>query len=123
VNKQTSQVSVAQLRLPAFKEPAVTSVIIGAKKNDQLLDNVASVHYNHPDDCNNWHYSTLPPEYPGWMVERQLQGSSLHNTSWINSINPDYFLTVIAISAMISKNSYLKETLNKNFYLPLYNRT
>jgi len=71
------KVSVAQIALAwLLKKPAVTSVIIGAKKNDQLLDNVASVQLQlTPDELQQLDtISTLPPEYPGWMVERQLQG-------------------------------------------------
>ena len=51
----------------------VTSVIIGAKTRDQLVDNLAAVdakiapeHLKLLDEA-----SALPPEYPGWMVEWQ----------------------------------------------------
>jgi aryl-alcohol dehydrogenase-like predicted oxidoreductase len=51
----------------------VTSVIVGAKTREQLMDNLgasevrlAPEHVARLDTA-----SALPPEYPGWMVERQ----------------------------------------------------
>ncbi len=51
-------------------KPVVTSVIIGAKRRDQLDDNIAAVdvalsadEIKALDDV-----SALPPEYPGWML-------------------------------------------------------
>jgi aryl-alcohol dehydrogenase-like predicted oxidoreductase len=51
-------------------KPVVTSVIIGAKRRDQLDDNIAAVdvalsadQIKALDDV-----SALPPEYPGWML-------------------------------------------------------
>ncbi len=53
--------------------PFVTSVIIGAKTREQLLDNLAAgevrlspEHISQLDAA-----SALPSEYPGWMVARQ----------------------------------------------------
>lgn len=53
--------------------PVVTSVIIGAKTREQLVDNLAAVdekltpeQVSQLDDA-----SALPSEYPGWMIERQ----------------------------------------------------
>jgi diketogulonate reductase-like aldo/keto reductase len=47
----------------------VTSVIIGAKRHDQLQDNLAAVTLTLTEDelkrLNE--VSALPPEYPGWM--------------------------------------------------------
>ncbi len=54
-------------------KPVVTSVIIGAKRLDQLQDNLAAVdlrlsgeEIKQLDDV-----SALPPEYPGWMLPFQ----------------------------------------------------
>lgn len=53
--------------------PVVTSVIIGAKRLDQLQDNLAAVDVKLSEDelrvLNE--VSALPPEYPGWMVDFQ----------------------------------------------------
>ena len=53
--------------------PFVTSVIIGAKSREQLLDNLAAAdlvlapeHVRQLDDA-----SALPNEYPGWMLAWQ----------------------------------------------------
>jgi len=67
-------ISVAQLALAwLLHQPAVTSVIIGAKKPEQLEDNLKSIQVTLTieelqklDDV-----SKLQPEYPGWMLERQ----------------------------------------------------
>jgi aryl-alcohol dehydrogenase-like predicted oxidoreductase len=70
-------VSAAQVALAwLLTRPAVTSIIIGAKKHDQLLDNIASLKLQlTPDDILKLdEVSTLAPEYPGWMVNRQMQG-------------------------------------------------
>ena len=50
---------------------AVTSVIVGAKRPDQLADNLAAVDLDLSDDelASLDAASVLPPEYPGWMVE------------------------------------------------------
>jgi aryl-alcohol dehydrogenase-like predicted oxidoreductase len=54
-------------------KPVVTSVIIGAKRRDQLQDNLASVELKlSPDEIRQLdEVSTLPPEYPGWMLPFQ----------------------------------------------------
>ena len=67
-------VSVAQIALAwLLHQPQVTSVIIGAKRPEQLADNLAATdvrlnaeELHKLDEC-----SRLPPEYPGWMFERQ----------------------------------------------------
>jgi len=59
------------------KEKAgVTSVIIGAKSEEQLLDNLACTQLQlTQDEIKELDtISALTPEYPGWMVERQLTG-------------------------------------------------
>jgi len=67
-------VTVAQIALAwLLHQPAVTSVIIGAKHLDQLEDNLLSVQVKLTDEqlkCLN-DVSQLPLEYPGWMIERQ----------------------------------------------------
>lgn len=71
------QASAAQVALAwLLKKPGVTSIIIGAKKHEQLLDNLASLQLQlTPDELKQLdNISVLTPEYPGWMVERQLQG-------------------------------------------------
>jgi aryl-alcohol dehydrogenase-like predicted oxidoreductase len=54
---------------------AVTSVIIGAKRKEQLLDNIAATQLSLTDDDMQKldAVSALLPEYPGWMLERQMQ--------------------------------------------------
>jgi aryl-alcohol dehydrogenase-like predicted oxidoreductase len=67
-------VSVAQIALAwLLHQKAVTTVIIGAKKLEQLDDNLASVNVrlSAEDLAALGKVSALPPEYPGWMIERQ----------------------------------------------------
>jgi aryl-alcohol dehydrogenase-like predicted oxidoreductase len=54
-------------------KPVVTSVIIGAKRVDQLRDNLAAVDVKlSADEMRKLdEVSTLPPEYPGWMLPFQ----------------------------------------------------
>jgi aryl-alcohol dehydrogenase-like predicted oxidoreductase len=59
-----------------LKKPGVTSIIIGAKRKEQLTDNLAAVDLELTDaemqELDT--VSALSPEYPGWMVERQMTG-------------------------------------------------
>lgn len=67
-------VSVAQIAIAwLLHQPVVTSVIIGAKRPDQLDDNLAatSVRLTAEDLAAIDRVSALPAEYPGWMLERQ----------------------------------------------------
>jgi aryl-alcohol dehydrogenase-like predicted oxidoreductase len=67
-------VSVAQIALAwLLHQPVVTSVIIGAKRLDQLEDNLAatSVRLTTDELAVLDSVSKLPSEYPGWMFERQ----------------------------------------------------
>ncbi|KFF48398.1 aldo/keto reductase [Gammaproteobacteria bacterium MFB021] len=67
-------VSVAQIALAwLLNQPRVTSVIVGAKRLDQLDDNIASTAVTLSDDelARLDQVSALPAEYPGWMLERQ----------------------------------------------------
>ncbi len=71
------QVSAAQVALAyILKKPAVTSIIIGAKKHQQLLDNIAAtkLELTANEILQLDTLSALTPEYPGWMLERQAQG-------------------------------------------------
>ena len=68
------QVSVAQIALAwLLHQPAVTTIIIGAKKQEQLTDNLKSTDVHFTDDELKIldQASKLPSEYPGWMIERQ----------------------------------------------------
>ncbi|WP_031303732.1 aldo/keto reductase [Sphingobium quisquiliarum] len=67
-------VSVAQIALAwLLHQQAVTSVIIGVKRPDQLADNLAAidVRLSAEDLAALDAASALPAEYPGWMLERQ----------------------------------------------------
>ncbi len=57
-------------------QPVVTSVIIGAKRTDQLEDNLAAVDLQlSAEELKTINEaSALPPEYPGWMLP--FQGAS-----------------------------------------------
>ncbi|NDL63937.1 aldo/keto reductase [Acerihabitans arboris] len=66
--------SVAQIALAwLLHQQVVTSVIIGAKKIEQLEDNIAATAITlSPDELARLDkVSRLPAEYPGWMLERQ----------------------------------------------------
>ncbi len=66
-------VSVAQIALAwLLRQKAVTSVIIGAKRVEQLDDNIAATAITLSDDelAALDKVSALPSEYPGWMIER-----------------------------------------------------
>lgn len=67
-------VSVARIALAwLLHQPQVTSVIVGAKRPDQLADNIAAAELTlsteELDQISK--VSQLPSEYPGWMLERQ----------------------------------------------------
>jgi aryl-alcohol dehydrogenase-like predicted oxidoreductase len=67
-------VSVARVALAwLLAKPYVTSVIIGAKRVDQLDDNIAATSLSLSADevATLDAVSALPEEYPGWMVARQ----------------------------------------------------
>ncbi|MEP9400844.1 aldo/keto reductase [Sphingomonas sp. VNH70] len=66
--------SVAQVALAwLLHQPVVTSVIVGAKRAEQLTDNIAATRVVlDADDLAALDAVTkLPAEYPGWMLERQ----------------------------------------------------
>lgn len=67
-------VSIARIALAwLLHRSAVTSVIVGAKRVEQLQDNLAAVDVRlDADDLAALDaVSKLTPEYPGWMIERQ----------------------------------------------------
>jgi aryl-alcohol dehydrogenase-like predicted oxidoreductase len=67
-------VSIAQVALAwLLHQPQVTSVIIGAKRADQLTDNIAStgLQLSAKELEQLGKVSNLPPEYPGWMFDMQ----------------------------------------------------
>jgi aryl-alcohol dehydrogenase-like predicted oxidoreductase len=66
--------SVAQLALGwLLHQRAVSSVIVGAKRPDQLADNLGAVEVAFSADelARLDTVSKLPAEYPAWMIERQ----------------------------------------------------
>ena len=64
-----ARISIAWL----LTKPVVTSVILGAKRLDQLQDNLAAVELKLTKEEIKQldEVSTLPPEYPGWMLPTQ----------------------------------------------------
>ena len=67
-------VSVAQVALSwLLHQPQVTSVIVGAKRPEQLADNIGATRVTlRPDELAQIdRVGHLPSEYPGWMLERQ----------------------------------------------------
>jgi aryl-alcohol dehydrogenase-like predicted oxidoreductase len=66
--------SVARVALAwLLHQSAVTSVIIGAKTREQVVDNLgaADLKLSLEELATLDRVSALPPEYPGWMLERQ----------------------------------------------------
>lgn len=66
--------SIAQVALAyLLHKPGVTSIIIGAKREEQLLDNVAAsgLSLSSEEMGKLDEVSQLPQEYPGWMLRRQ----------------------------------------------------
>lgn len=73
-------VSVAQIALAwLLHQEVVTSVIIGVTRMDQLESNLGSVDVTlSADDLERLdEVSALPPEYPGWMLDRQAGARDL----------------------------------------------
>lgn len=71
-NTSAAKIALSWLR----RKPGVTSIIIGAKKHDQLLDNIASINLELTQEemkvLDN--ISTHTAKYTGWVMERQLIG-------------------------------------------------
>ena len=79
------KVSVAQIALAwLLHQPAVTSVIIGAKRLDQLDDNLGSVDVVLKDDELERlsTVSALSSEYPGWMQMLQADRAPGTTRNW-----------------------------------------
>jgi aryl-alcohol dehydrogenase-like predicted oxidoreductase len=71
---QAHETSVAAVALAwILAKPFVTSVIIGAKRVDQLRQNLSAVEIQlAADEIGRLdEVSALPPEYPGWMIPFQ----------------------------------------------------
>jgi aryl-alcohol dehydrogenase-like predicted oxidoreductase len=71
---QKQHATVAQIALAwLLHQPAVTSIIIGAKKTEQLTDNLKAIDILLTADelAHLNEVSKLSSEYPGWMIERQ----------------------------------------------------
>ncbi len=71
---EAHRVSVAQIALAwLLHQPQVTSVIVGAKRPEQLADNMAAtrVALSAGELDQLAAASRLPAEYPGWMFDRQ----------------------------------------------------
>ncbi|KJK18124.1 aldo/keto reductase [Burkholderiaceae bacterium 16] len=71
---QAHSVSVAQVALAwLLHQPQVTSIIVGARRPEQLADNLAATNVTLSADelATLDEASRLPAEYPGWMFERQ----------------------------------------------------
>lgn len=71
---EATGVSVARVALAwVLTRPFVTSVIIGAKTREQLVDNLAAseVKLSAEHVAALDAASALPPEYPGWMLDFQ----------------------------------------------------
>ncbi|CAN5527506.1 aldo/keto reductase [soil metagenome] len=69
-------VSIARIALAwLLHQPHVTSVIVGAKRVEQLADNLGAVDVVlSPDELATLDkVSALAPEYPGWMIGRQAE--------------------------------------------------
>jgi aryl-alcohol dehydrogenase-like predicted oxidoreductase len=71
---QNQHATVAQIALAwLLHQPVVTSIIIGAKKTEQLTDNLKAIDIVlSADELTQLNeVSKLSPEYPGWMIDRQ----------------------------------------------------
>jgi len=67
-------VSVARIALAwLLHQPVVSTIVIGAKRPQQLEDNLAAIHLKlDPSELEKLDtVSKLDPEYPGWMLEYQ----------------------------------------------------
>ena len=70
----TKNISVAQIALAwLLHQPVVSSIIIGAKKPEQLDDNLKAIEVKlSTEELEQLDVvSKLPSEYPAWMLERQ----------------------------------------------------
>ena len=77
---EQKEVSIAQIALAWVRlQSGITSTIIGAKRIEQLQQNIASTSIElSADDLSKINkVSALSKEYPGWMVERQSEYRTL----------------------------------------------
>jgi diketogulonate reductase-like aldo/keto reductase len=82
--------SPAQVALPwILSKPVVTSVLMGAKRMDQLKDNLAAIHLKLTQDelKSLDEASQLPPEYPEWMLATQGADRLGPVDLWSKSVN------------------------------------
>ena len=82
---EVHEASVAQVALAwLLQKPTVTSVIIGAKRLDQLDDNIGSVKFElTPDEMERLDtVSALPVEYPEWMQVIQTDRDPGSSRDW-----------------------------------------
>ncbi|WP_165234760.1 aldo/keto reductase [Aquisphaera insulae] len=84
---QRHQCSPARVALAwLLGKPVVTSIIIGAKRSDQLADNLGAMELTLSQDEVHAldDVSALPPEYPGWMLAVQDVGrlGRTEQTAW-----------------------------------------
>jgi aryl-alcohol dehydrogenase-like predicted oxidoreductase len=73
---KTHGISVAQVALAwILSKQHVSSIIIGARRMEQLIDNIAAskVVLSETEITMLDEASSLPPEYPGWMLSLQGQ--------------------------------------------------
>jgi aryl-alcohol dehydrogenase-like predicted oxidoreductase len=71
---KSHECSPAQVALAwILSKPFVTAVLVGAKRIDQLKDNLAAIHLKlNQDELESLdEVSQLPPEYPEWMLAIQ----------------------------------------------------
>ena len=80
-----AQVALAWL----LSKPVVTSVLMGARRMDQLKDNLAAIHLklNRDELMSLDEASQLPPEYPEWMLAIQGADRLGPVDPWSNSLN------------------------------------
>ena len=74
---KSHKVSAARVALAwLLTKPGVTSIIIGAKREEQLLDNIECTTFQlSGEELSELEtISALTPEYPAWMVNRQMTG-------------------------------------------------
>jgi aryl-alcohol dehydrogenase-like predicted oxidoreductase len=80
-----AQVALAWL----LSKPVVTSVLMGARRMDQLKDNLAAIHLKLTRDelMSLDEASQLPPEYPEWMLAIQGADRLGPVDLWSNSLD------------------------------------
>jgi aryl-alcohol dehydrogenase-like predicted oxidoreductase len=83
---ETHGVSVAQIALAwLLHQKVVSSVVVGAKRMDQLEDNLRAVNVSLTDEeqAAIAEVSKIPAEYPAWMIElwSQFRRTQLANSS------------------------------------------